>query len=516
MKTEMPIREKIQKIALECREAGASEWETAKIIHALNEEEYSQRKLRKKAIELLKKINPEAASIMESFTKMNVFTSIEWLEGFDRGNIIKSLLRETNVSRTVAEKIGFEVENKLKDLKVSHVTTAMIREMVAVKLLELGHEEIYSQYTRLGLPVFEAEKAAAKGKTSTQFVFRELNWLKKIPEKTRKHHFQGKLLLHFPQDYSSKVFGMTFTPETKESDKNNFMTNALIEFNKTNLFCSIPPAMNALNYVIAKYAEKNKKKTKELCINSLKQIQCNLMNIEKRFTPIISLDFYAGNALKELKEFKEKAVETGLMLNELTQSTSLKCVNRIDSEYKIKLFNEKSKALFLNCKSSELNPLTEFLACERKGVINFIELNLPFIALESEGKESVFNELLDELIDSFNQANEKKEELLKKTDYFKEKEFTEFSNILGLWGLKETEEITGLKGLKEKIKQKTGKKTIVTENNSVKANEKFIRAIEKEFHYNKKINLNSGEKALNQKEFMKKFSENEFISFEPQ
>ncbi len=166
---EKPVNEKIQRIALECAEAGASKWETAKIIKALQETEQSERKLRKKALEELVALNPEAAKVMDSFTKMQVFTSHEWLEAFDRGNIIKSLLNETNIPRTVAERIGSEVEDKLKDLKVNYLNTAIIREMVNVKLLEYGHESIHSQYTRLGLPVFEAKKRMQEGKTSTRF-----------------------------------------------------------------------------------------------------------------------------------------------------------------------------------------------------------------------------------------------------------------------------------------------------------------------------------------------------------
>ncbi len=501
-----PVLEKIQKIALECREAGASEWETAKIIKALHEEDSTPRKLRKKAIELLKKINPTAGEVMESFTKMQVFTSKEWLESFDRGNIIKSLLKETSVSRTIAEKIGFEVENQLKDLKVNTITTAIIREMVAVKLLEYGHEKIHSQYTRLGLPVFEASKAIEKGKTSTQFVFRELNWLKKIPLKTRKLHFQGKIFLHFPQDFSSKIFGLNFFPNLKDSTKKNFLTNTLIEFNKKNFYSSIPPTINSLNFILARFL---KKPSKETLKNLLKQIQCNQMNIEKRFTPVISLDYYSNS--KEFDELKEKAIDIGVQLNSINQK-SIKLINKIDSEYKVKLFEKQKKLSFLNCKKQELNPITSFLATNKKGVINFIELNMPFIALESNGRENQFNELLTELIETVNETNDKKTSILSKTDYFKQKDLNEYNNIIGLWGLKETEKIIGVTNLKEKIKKQVNNNTIITANNSVRGNNKFVKALEKEFEFKEKIKFTSGTKTMNQKEFIKKFNESKFIS----
>ena len=95
---EKPIEALIEKIAKECEVADADKWTITKIVKELSaEESKSIKAMRKKALEMLQKLDPKAAAIYASFQRMQVRTSSQLIEGFDRGNIIKSLLRETNV-----------------------------------------------------------------------------------------------------------------------------------------------------------------------------------------------------------------------------------------------------------------------------------------------------------------------------------------------------------------------------------------------------------------------------------
>ncbi|MCX5715565.1 MAG: hypothetical protein NTV07_01635 [Candidatus Omnitrophica bacterium] len=122
------IEEKVQLIAKEILEAGANQWTITKIIKSLTEmNTASDKKLREKALELLKELDPNAAIIYERFSKMKVYTSKETISGFNRGNIITSLLKETSISRSVAEKITVEVENQIKDANISFLTPSLIR-----------------------------------------------------------------------------------------------------------------------------------------------------------------------------------------------------------------------------------------------------------------------------------------------------------------------------------------------------------------------------------------------------
>ncbi|MFH1588291.1 MAG: hypothetical protein ABIA76_03075 [Candidatus Diapherotrites archaeon] len=510
---EKPVNEKIQRIALECSEAGATKWETAKIIKALQETEQSERKLRKKAMEELKELNPEAAKVMDSFTKLQVFTSHEWLEAFDRGNIIKSLLKETNIPRTIAERIGSDVEDKLKDLKINYLNTAIIREMVNVKLLEYGHESIHSQYARLGLPVFEAKKRIQEGKTSTKFVFRELNWLSEIPEKTRKQQFQGKIFMHFPHDFSSKVFGINFTPKTKADNLFELLSDTMSELKKNALNSSVFPAINSLNFVFARSNRKNSKKEIDIFAKSAVKL-IEAMNPEEEFNPVMGIDLLQPKEGEFSKKSKEKAIEFGIALNNAAKKTKVKCILRSDSEFKAKLLKSNKGNLYLNCAEKELFPVTEFIySDEGKGVINFTELNLPFLALEAEKKETFFIELLNESIHAFNEANEMKKKLLEKRKEMNEFNLDKFNNILGLWGLEQAGEILGINELSKLVSKElksVSQKSIALDCFTKKAENKFLEAVVREF----RIQLKEGQKkasAENFPQFQEMFSKKKII-----
>src|SRR3989344_6339276 len=91
MEETKPTREVLLQIAFECQESGATKWQVMKIIKELEGEEGSDSHLKRKAAEILEKLNPEAAKTFLSFEKLKVYTSAEKREPFDRGNIIRSL-----------------------------------------------------------------------------------------------------------------------------------------------------------------------------------------------------------------------------------------------------------------------------------------------------------------------------------------------------------------------------------------------------------------------------------------
>ncbi|MFA6420003.1 MAG: hypothetical protein WCW13_04315, partial [archaeon] len=153
------IEEKIQDIAKEILEAGANQWTITKIIKSLTElSTGSEKKLREHTLEMLKELDANAAIVYERFSKMKVYTSQETIKRFNRGNIITSLLKETNISRSVAEKITLEVENQIKDSKVSFLTPSLIRELVNAKILTYGFENVRKNYAKVGETVYEIKK----------------------------------------------------------------------------------------------------------------------------------------------------------------------------------------------------------------------------------------------------------------------------------------------------------------------------------------------------------------------
>jgi len=198
------IQEKIQIIAKEIEEANASTWTITKIIKELTEmETKKETKLRKRALELLKKLDPNAGKIYETFSKLKVHTSKETLENFNRGHILTSLLKETNISRSVAEKITLEVENEIKDSKIEFLTTALIREMVNTKLVTYGLEKIREHYARIGEPIYEVKKKILlEPYVGTQT--KEYNLLLNIPSKLRKLHFNGTIFIEDITGFSQR------------------------------------------------------------------------------------------------------------------------------------------------------------------------------------------------------------------------------------------------------------------------------------------------------------------------
>ena len=78
------IEEKIQIIAKEIQEANASTWTITKIVKELsNLNSNNETNLRNKALELLKKLDPDAWQIYNAFSKMKVYTSKETIENFN-------------------------------------------------------------------------------------------------------------------------------------------------------------------------------------------------------------------------------------------------------------------------------------------------------------------------------------------------------------------------------------------------------------------------------------------------
>ncbi|KAF0135038.1 MAG: ribonucleoside-triphosphate reductase [Candidatus Saganbacteria bacterium] len=87
-----------------------------------------------------------------------VRTSSENIVLWDREKIIEALIRETEISRDIAEIIGHEVERQIANLRIGSITAPLIRELVDVKLLEYGLEDARRKHTRLGTPLFDVKQ----------------------------------------------------------------------------------------------------------------------------------------------------------------------------------------------------------------------------------------------------------------------------------------------------------------------------------------------------------------------
>jgi hypothetical protein len=504
---EKPVREIIETVARECEKAGATKWETTKIIKELEKEEGNKNTIRKKAIELLFNLNPSSAKIMESFIQMSVLTSAETIEPFDRGNITESLLKETNIPRTFAEKISFEVEDKLKDLKISRLSTSLIREMANAKLLEYGQETTYWQYARLGQPVFDAEK-----KIQESQIARELNWLKKIPKNFTTLHHKGFLYLHFPEHYTNKIFGMSVAPQSESKSAFNAITDACMQVKKNAEYTSTIPALRSFNFYLAQYTEKKTKKNKkEIIENAIRQLNC-VYHSQNMFAPVIGIDLYNPPTSQQTRKTKEHAIALAKEIISAPLQKNFEIVARLDSPFKAKLLT--NQATVLNCRKEELHPVTKEIYTKNEGIICFIELNLILHAHETNWNPERFLELIEKNAEEIQKTIEIKKEHLKKQNQL---DVERMNTAIALFGLPAIEEKLGFAGGEKKIgiaiKKGAGKKITLTESTTSKAEKKFSYFLEKE---NITFKQTKKEAAKNIKELSEKNRFEKVILFSPQ
>ncbi len=420
------VEESIEKIAKECEEAGATKWDVTKIVKELSKEkEKGIEHLRNKTIELLEEMNPKAANVYISFHKLRVHTTDEKIEPFDRGNIIKSLTKETDVNRSVAENIGNEVENKIKDYKIKFLTTALIREMVNAKLLEYGYENVQNQYTRLGMPVFDVQKNIDK-KTDWEETLREFNILKVIPREILKKHFENSIFIEDIAGFSTRAISYSMQPEEgnnvsetiiktmKHAEKIQGLFKRKISIDQLNLFLSTK---------ISK--KKETKEATELCALAFpKNCVGNYLYVPEETEKQIEINKthsneIANHMLRLLREQETKTV--------------------VDSRFKLKLLKKNSFSdgmVVLNCSKERLFPHTGLLSSSSRGISSNIMINISKITKESENEE-IFSEKLDEIAEAVKECGLERKKQIKERKLFKENNLSpaEFEECASLYGL---------------------------------------------------------------------------------
>jgi ribonucleoside-triphosphate reductase len=93
-------------------------------------------------------------------TDMALFvrTSTDEVVVWDRSRIVEALVRETFIERTTAEVIAIEVEKTISAARIRNLTAQLVRELVDAKLVEYGLETARRMHTRLGVPLYDAER----------------------------------------------------------------------------------------------------------------------------------------------------------------------------------------------------------------------------------------------------------------------------------------------------------------------------------------------------------------------
>ncbi|MCI0526282.1 MAG: hypothetical protein L0Y56_02340, partial [Nitrospira sp.] len=85
-------------------------------------------------------------------------TSGEDLVQWDREQIAHVLIRETYIDPDTAAQISKEIEEQIIRSKIKVLTSALVRELVDAKLVELGLEKAHKMHTRLGVPLYDVDR----------------------------------------------------------------------------------------------------------------------------------------------------------------------------------------------------------------------------------------------------------------------------------------------------------------------------------------------------------------------
>ncbi len=90
--------------------------------------------------------------------ELYVRRSDEQVARFDPQRIVDALVREAHVDVELATKISAEVTEAIARAGIRALSSALIRELVNVKLLEYGLEAAHRAHSRLGVPLYDADR----------------------------------------------------------------------------------------------------------------------------------------------------------------------------------------------------------------------------------------------------------------------------------------------------------------------------------------------------------------------
>jgi ribonucleoside-triphosphate reductase (formate) len=97
--------------------------------------------------------NPETTDLT-----LFVRTSGEEIIRWNRQRIVDALMREADIDDQVATEISKEVEKQIISSEINVLTTALIRELVNVRLIEKGLEKERRLHGRLGFPLYDVRQ----------------------------------------------------------------------------------------------------------------------------------------------------------------------------------------------------------------------------------------------------------------------------------------------------------------------------------------------------------------------
>jgi ribonucleoside-triphosphate reductase len=199
-----------KQIEEKCSRAGIDFWlasETALALEGRLGGVASEEELDDVVLDELRRKDKEAAKKFESYYKVYVRTTEGVLESFDKGRIVSSLVKETNLAQNICEEIANEVESDTRRLELKYVSAPLIREMVNSKLLERRHMQAKAMYTRIGLPIYDVTRIIEHSEMNVpnpdaihkefgDAIAAEYALMKLLPEDVSRAHLECAIHVH--------------------------------------------------------------------------------------------------------------------------------------------------------------------------------------------------------------------------------------------------------------------------------------------------------------------------------
>ncbi len=432
MELEEPVSEALQQIIEECREAKASPWVIGKIVKELRAEKNPRRdQLRRRTLELLTQFDPKAGKTFESFQRLTVRTSGMEIQRFDRGNIIHSLLKETSISRPMAEKIGAEVEDKIKDLDIQYLSTALIREMVIGRLLEYGLENIRRQYCRLGLPVYDVDHLVSENRLDATAILSKYHLAKTIPPRLADYHFAGEIHIASLWDFSIRPVAESVRVDELADEAS--MARLAHSLARAKQQSGIPPTVEGVAHAIR---IKSKKRRNELALAFWSMVSA----IESQGTTagVVQLSPFAPARWTEPGTGRSLSVENVIAVHsafgKMTEPpTAYYPVLAFDSKYQVKILDTLTGQVeILNCTRDELLAWPEF--CAPRPVSGHYRVHAERLSAEGDS-ETRFVERLLKRADALVELETVRRESLSERSFHAHTDWTAWGAHVGFTGL---------------------------------------------------------------------------------
>jgi ribonucleoside-triphosphate reductase (formate) len=133
------------------------------------------------------------------------------IDSWDRRKISDSLVKEAGTDPALAEEIAEAVEDRIDRSNLMTVTTAIIREMVDLELLDRGLTGMHKRHSQLGLPMWDVEQIISNANkensntthnpesinlTIAETILKEFALRRVFSEDVAEAHYAGDLHLH--------------------------------------------------------------------------------------------------------------------------------------------------------------------------------------------------------------------------------------------------------------------------------------------------------------------------------